>query len=72
MNINDSYNGTYTITYPQIYIQGDPIVNLYMEKVEGHTNPFVLIIQTNNPINTKLYPVETFSIIQEYLFSYYV
>lgn len=67
MNIIESCNQPYSITYPQIYIQGDPIVNLYMEKVEAHTNPFVLFVQMNNPLNSKLYPIETFSIIQDYL-----
>ena len=55
------------ISYPQIYIQGDQIVKIYMEKMEGHTKPFVLFVQANNHMNPMIYPRETFAIIYDYL-----
>lgn len=67
MSLNYSGNHALEISYPQIYIQGDHIVKIYMGKMDGHTKPYVLFIQANNHMNPMMYPMETFAIIYDYV-----
>ena len=68
--VNPKIPGSVIYTYPNTFIPGEHRVAFYLEEAEGHTKPYILFLTGNPLCSPKLYPQETFNLIQNYLKSF--